>query len=144
MFLKHTFWLKGAIIFQMLTSAAHSLSFFFTPQGKNEQEKLLIDLMQNYRTDMGAGFSPSTQDIMTAFSACFALLYLLGALTLGYLLYRKADQSILKGIISIFILIFGICFVVMAVYTFILPILFTALVFACLLVSRLTIPKASK
>lgn len=138
---QYSFWLKTSIILQVITAAAHSMSFFFTPEGSTHQERLLIDLMQNYRTDMGAGFSPSTMNIMTAFSACFALLYLMGALVNGYLLRRKTDIVTMKGIITINLVVFGVCFMVMALNTFLPPIVMTGMVFLSLIVSRLTFLK---
>lgn len=138
---QYSFWLKTSIILQVITAAAHSMSFFFTPEGSTHQERLLIDLMQNYRTDMGAGFSPSTMNIMTAFSACFALLYLMGALVNGYLLRRKTDIVTMKGIITINLVVFGVCFMVMALNTFLPPIVMTGMVFLSLIVGRLTFSK---
>ncbi|MBK9731841.1 MAG: hypothetical protein IPO83_11245 [Chitinophagaceae bacterium] len=139
---KNTFWLSAAILFQLLTAAAHSMSFFFSPEGADDTERQLILLMKTYRTDAGAGFAPSTQDIFTAFSACFALLYLLGALINWYLLRRKTDAVTLKGIVNINMLVFGICFAVMANFTFLPPIILTGLVFMCLVISRLTFSKS--
>ncbi len=139
---QYSFWLKTAIILQVITAAAHSMSFFFTPEGTTDQERLLIDLMQNYHTDMGAGFSPSTMNIMTAFSACFTLLYLFGALVNGYLLRRKTDKQTMKGMVTINLIVFGVCFIVMALNTFLPPIIFTGMVFLCLICSRLTFSKS--
>ena len=90
---------------------------------------------------MGAGFSPSTMNIMTAFSACFALLYLMGALVNSYLLRRKTDMETMKGIVTINLVVFGVCFMVMALNTFLPPIVMTGLVFLSLIVSRLTFSK---
>ncbi len=52
---KITSWLKVAIGFQLFTAAVHSLSFLRSPQGQNETEKQLINLMYNYKMDMGFG-----------------------------------------------------------------------------------------
>lgn len=138
----YSFWIKAAILFQALTSLAHSMSFFFTPVGENDTERQLIALMQSYQSDMGAGFAPSTQDILTAFSACFLLLYLLGALINWQLLRVKADLITWKGIIHINLFVYGICFGVMACFTFLPPVILTGLVFLCLLIARFTFPKS--
>lgn len=139
---KHTFWLKATIVFQLVSAAAHSLSFFVTPVPANETERQLLELMNNYKSDMGGGFSPSTQDLFTALSACFPLLYVLGASINWYLLRRKVDIITLKGVVSINIVVFGVSFVLMAMLTFLPPITLTGLVFLCLIISRLTFPKA--
>jgi len=38
-------WLKVALGFQFLTAAVHSLSFIRSPQGQNEIEKQMLDLI---------------------------------------------------------------------------------------------------
>lgn len=136
------FWIKAVILLQTLTFLAHSMSFFFTPVGENDTERQLIELMQSYHSDMGAGFVPTTQDILTAFSACFVLLYLLGALINWQLLRVKADLITWKGIIHINLFVYGISFGVMAFFTFLPPIILTGLVFLCLLIARFTFPKS--
>ena len=75
---KYTFWLKAAIVCQLLAAAFHSLSFLNNPQPENDNEKQLLDLMTNYELDLGAGFTPSMQDLMTSFSICVTLLLLFG------------------------------------------------------------------
>lgn len=139
---KYSFWIKSAIFSQVLTALAHSMSFFFTPVGANDTERQLMELMQSYKSDMGAGFAPSTQDILTAFSACFLLLYLLGALINWQLIRVKADLITWKGIININLFVFGISFAVMVCFTFLPPVIVTGLVFLCLLMARFTIPKS--
>jgi hypothetical protein len=129
---RYTFWLKAAIVFLFLTAALHSLSFFVTPKPENEKDRQLSELLHNYYHDMGAGFHRRFFDLFTALSACYPLLCVLGALTLGYLLWKKADSALLKGILLINVIVFGICLVVMIVFTFLPPIILTALIFICL------------
>jgi hypothetical protein len=137
---RHTFWLTVATVFQLFTAIAHSLSFFVEPKATNDSERLLLDLMKNYRSDMGAGFSPSTSEIMTALSSCFTLVCLLGGLTNWYLLRKKVDATLLGGLINIHLLVFGACFAIMAFFTFLPPIALTGLIFAGLLATRVTLP----
>ena len=75
---RYNFWLWVVVVFQLLTALAHSLSFIVTPVPLNDTEKQLLDLMTNYRLDMGAGFHRSTNNLFMALSACFPLLYLFG------------------------------------------------------------------
>lgn len=130
---KYSFWLKVAAIFQVLTAAIHSLSFLAKPHPGNETEEQLFHLMYMYKRDMGAGFQPTTADLFKALSACFALVYLLGGLVNLYLLYKKADTSLIKGITVIQLIIFGTGFVLMLTLTFLPPVILTALVFMFLL-----------
>ena len=138
---KHTFWLKAAIIFQLLTAALHSLSFLNNPAPENESEKQLFDLLENYKKDLGGGFAPSMNDLVISLSACLPLLCILGGLINWHLLKKKTDTAILKGVVGINTIIFGIGFIIMAVFTFLPPIICTGLIFICLLLSWLTFPK---
>ncbi|HEV7682792.1 MAG TPA: hypothetical protein VGO68_11760 [Pyrinomonadaceae bacterium] len=139
---RYRFWLWTAVILLLLNVLIHSLTFFFfqsPPQ--NETERQLLDLMANYKQDFGAGFNRSTKDLLTALSACFSLVCLLGGLTLGYLLRKQADLRITKGIVGVHVLVFGICFAVMAVYTFLPPIVLTGLIFLSLLLAYFLLPR---
>ena len=138
---KHTFWLKGAIILQFLTAFLHSLSFVNKPIAHDETEKQLLDLMDTYKMDLGGGFTPTMNDIYLSLSACMPLLLILGGWINLYILKRKAEENILKGIVAINVIVFGVCFIVMAVFTFLPPIICTGLIFIFLLASLLTFPK---
>lgn len=133
-------WFKSAIVFQILTSLAHSLSFFARPQPANDTEKQMLDLMMNYENEMGNGFTPTMFNILTSFSASFALLYFFGALMNWHLWRADKDRMVLKGALIIQVLIYGIMFAVSLFLTFLPPILFTGIVFILLLIAWLTWP----
>lgn len=132
---RYSFWLWVAIVFQLLNAAAHSLSFIITQVPNNETERQLLDLMSTYQLDMGAGFHRTTHQLFTALSACFPLLFLLGALNNIYVLKKKVDPSFLKGLLAIQVIIFGICFGLTVVLTFLPPIVMSGLVFIFLAVA---------
>jgi hypothetical protein len=138
----HRFWIKAAAVLQILTATAHSLSFFTPLTAENETEKQLISLFTTYRRNMGGGFAPTMFDLFTALSSCFALLYFFGGVLLFYLLRRNVDAGTMKGVLNISILIFGVCFGIMALLTFPPPILLTGLSFVLLVVSRFTAGRA--
>lgn len=138
---QYLFWLKLATFFQLFTFLAHSSNFFVSPEPQNEAEKQLLELMKTYKPDMGAGFNPSTDDLFTSMSACFSLFCLFGGLINWYLIKKKLEVTILKGFITISLVIFGGCFAIMSVFTFLLPIICTGLIFLTLGLSLLTIPK---
>ena len=139
--MKYTFWFKLAAGFQFLTALGHALSFLSEPVAANDTEKTLFELMNTYKMDLGAGYFRTMTDLVTSFSACFTLLYLFAALLNWYLLRSKADSQILRGVIIINTGIFGICFAVMFVFTFLPPIVLTGLVAISLLLSLMTLPK---
>lgn len=139
---RYTFWLWMAVVFMLLTAAVHSISFFVNPVAQNEIERQLIDLMKTYKYDFGAGFHPTMGNLFTALSSCFSLLCLLGGLTNAYLLKKKVDAQIMKGFVGINLLVFGICFVMMLVFTFLPPIVFTGMIVVFLILATLTVQNA--
>jgi hypothetical protein len=141
MFKRYSFWLWLAVVFQLLNAAGHSLSFFVTQVPTNDTERQLLDLMANYRLDMGAGFHRTTHQLFTALSACFPLFYLLGALNNIYCLKKKVDIGLLRGLLAIQLIVFGIAFGVVVVFAFLPPILLTGLVFVFLAAAFFLTPR---
>ena len=141
---RYTFWLWIAVVLMFLTGAVHSISLFVRPVPANEVERQLIELMTTYKHDLGAGFHPTMGNLVTALSSCFSLLCLLGGLTNAYLLKKRIDAGILKGIVWINLLVFGICFVMMLVFTFLPPIVLTGLIVLFLMLTLITFPRSAK
>lgn len=140
--LKHyRFWLWAAVAILLLNALIHSLTLFITPQPQNETERQLLNLLVTYKQDFGAGFQRSMKEIFIALSACFSLVCLLGGLTLAVLARKQADLRILKSVVGVHVLVFGICFAVMAVFTFLPPIVLTGLIFVSLLLTYFLIPR---
>ena len=137
---RYTFWLWLAVVFLFLAGLIHSIGLFIGPAPANETERQLFDLMMNYKQDLGAGFQKSMWDLFTALSSCFTFLCLLGGLNITYLLKKKVRLGILKGIVRIHLLVFGVCFVVMAIFTFLPPIVLTGLLVLFLAIGLFTIP----
>lgn len=138
---RYTFWLVAAILFQIITALLHSLSFVVSPELNNDTERQIHELTHNYRADMGAGFYRSFWNLFTALSACYPLLCLLGALTMGYLLIKHTEPALMKGLLGIHAAIFGICLVLMIFFAFLPPILLTGLIFLNLLAAFILCPK---
>ena len=134
-------WLKAAAIIQFITAIIHAPTLFITPVPNNETEKQLYILMDTYRFDFGAGFHRTMNELTLALSACFTLLCLLSGLLNWYLLKKKTDPEIMKGVISINLIVFGISFVLIATYAFLAPIILMGLIVLCLLFARITIRK---
>jgi hypothetical protein len=138
---RYTFWLTAAAIFQLLTAALHALSLFISPEPTNGTERQLITLLTTYKMDMGAGFQRTFSNLFIALSSCFSLVCLLGGLTNGWLLLKHAEPSLMRGILAINVLVFGICFGMMAFFTFLPPIICTGLIFINLLAAFIVVPK---
>ena len=138
---RYSFWLWIAIAFQILTALIHSLSFIVTPMPANETERQLLELMSNYRMDMGGGFHRSMQQLFNALSSCFCLLFLLGGLNNIYVLKKRVDSGVIKGLLAIQLIVFGICFGLMVILAFLPPIVLSGLVFVLLAVAFFLTPR---
>lgn len=138
---RYTFWLSAAVLFQFITAILHSLSLFINVPPSNDTEAQLQTLVTTYHLNAGAGFAPTYSDLFTALSSCFTFLCLFAGLTNGYLLLKHAEPNLMKGILAINVAIFGVVFLVMAVFTFLPPIFCTGVIFANLLAAYLVVPK---
>ena len=136
---RYTFWLWIAIAFLFLNTIIHSATLFIQPAPQNEIERQLNHLMTTYHNDFGAGFHPTPQNLFTALSSCFSLLCLLGALMNAYLVRKRVSTEIMRGVLAIDLLVFGICFVVVAIFTFLLPIIMTGLIVVFLTLAFITL-----
>jgi hypothetical protein len=123
-----------------ITGAVHALGLFAQPPPANETERQMRDLMSTFRLDIGDGFRPTMNNLVTALSACFTFVCVLGGLTNAYLLRRRVAADILKGVVGIHLLVFGCMFAVMLALTFLPPIALTGLIVLFLLLAYLTIP----
>ena len=141
---KYTTWLKTAAIFQFINVIIHITSFFITPAPNNETEKQLFTLMDTYQFDLGAGFHRTMSEVTLVFSSCLSLICLLGGLLNWYLLWKKIGPGIMKGIITINLIVFGILFGLTITFTFLLPIISIGLIVLFLILSLFTISKASR
>ena len=135
-------WLWAAVVLQLVTAAIHSISLFISPEPKNETERQLFEMMSTFRLDLGAGFRPTFGNLVTALSSCFSFLCLFGAMVNGYLLWKRPDAGLMRGVVRINLVVFAPLFVVMAVFTFLPPIVLTGLIFVTLLAAFLTMRSA--
>ena len=138
---KYSTWLKTAAILQFIAAIIHAITLFVTLPPNNETEKQLFILMDTYRFDFGAGFHRTMGEMTLALSACFCLVCLLGSLLNWYLLRKKIGPEIMKGVITINLLVFGILFGLTVTFAFLLPIILSGLIFLFLIFSRLTITR---
>jgi len=136
-------WLWIAAIVQYLTAVFHSTGFFIQVPPANDTEAQLVKLMSTYRMDLGAGYHPTMDNLFLSMSVSFTLLCIFGGVLNNYLLKRKPEISLLKGIVVIQTIIFGIDFIIMVFFTFLIPIIFTGLIFITLLLSLLSFRRST-
>jgi hypothetical protein len=124
-----SFWIWGTVIAQLLTAIFHSISFFVKEKPGNETEKQLIDLVKDYKIDMGAGIKRSFGQLYVGVSTCFSMIYILGAALNWYFLQSGISPVVGKGFILIELVVYGIVFLLQVKFTFLPPIIVTGLVF---------------
>lgn len=132
-------WLKTAAVFQFITAAFHAVTLFVSPPPNNETEKQLYNLMSTYQFDFGAGFHRSMNELTLALSACLSLLCIFAGLINFYLMRKKVDAGIMKGVININLVIFGIFFVLTVIFTFLIPIIQIGLILLFLILAGLVV-----
>ncbi|MGZ8553038.1 MAG: LIC_13387 family protein, partial [Chitinophagaceae bacterium] len=115
--------------YQLLTAIFHSISFFVKEKPGNETEKQLIELVKDYKIEMGAGIKRSFGQLFIGVSACFTMIYILGAVINWYFLQTTVGPAVWKGLILIELLAYGIVFLLQIKFTFLPPIIVTGLVF---------------
>lgn len=128
-----SFWIWGAIITQALSGIFHSLSFISKPKPRNDTEKQLIDLLTNYKMDMGGGIKRSFGNLFIGVSICFTFIYILGAALNFYFLQSDISPGLWNGLLLIEVVIYGIIFLMQVRFTFWPPIIVTGLSFLFLL-----------
>ena len=138
----YVIWLKTAAILQFITAIIHAITLFVALPTNNETEKQLFTLLDTYKFDFGAGFHRTMGELTLALSACFSLVCLLGGLLNWYLLRKKTEPQIMKGVITINLVVFGICFVLITRFAFLMPIILMGLIVLFLILSRFTIRKS--
>lgn len=142
--MKASFWIRGTYIFQLATGIIHSLSFFAEQVPANEKEKQLLDIMSNYKMDMGSGIHRSMSEIFISISACLTLFCLFGGAVI-LLLYRKQIAcTTFRPVMLINTIAFGIGLAVMLRFAFLPPIVCFGLIFVCSLLAWITMKKQAQ
>ena len=136
---KYSAWLKAAAIFQLINAGLHSISLFVSLPATNDTEKQLSNLLDTYKFDMGAGFHRTLGEMTLVFSACLSLVCLLGGLLNWYLLNKRVDAEVMKGVITINLLVFGILFGLTLAFTFLPPMILIGLIVMSLIMARVTV-----
>ncbi len=141
---KYTTWVKIAAIFQFINVTVHVPTLFITPAPNNETERQLFILMDSYKFDLGAGFHRTMNELTLVFSVCLSLLCLLAGSLNWYLLRKKTGPEIMKGVITINLIIFGVLSVLTIAFTFLLPVISIGLIVLFLILSLFAVNKNSQ
>ena len=134
-------WLRTAFIAQLITALIHAITLFGTLPANNDTEKQLLTLMDTYQFDLGSGYHRTMGELLLVLSSCFSLVCLLGGLLNWYLLREKVELRVMKGVVTINLIVFGTGFILTVTFAFLPPIIMMGSIVLSLLLSRFTIPK---
>jgi len=134
-----SFWIWGLVGTQFLAALSHSLSFIVKQRARNDTEAKLLDLVSNYRSDMGGGIKRSFNDLFIGISTCFTMVYTFGAVINWYFIKTGTGTETWKGLLLIELIAYTILFLLMIRFTFWPPIIVTGLVFIFSLGSYITV-----
>ncbi|MCB0527921.1 MAG: hypothetical protein H6575_01115 [Lewinellaceae bacterium] len=103
------------------TAGIHMLSFIGTPEPANETERQLLDLMANYKKDMGAGVMRSTAEIVTFLSLCMTFLCFFAGVS-NLIAARQFDDRVFAGrLIAFNVLFWTVLLIPLYLLTFVPP-----------------------
>lgn len=105
----------------LATGAIHSLNFLSDPQPANDSERQMLDLMNNYKMDLGAGIQRSMNDIVTFFNLSLTFLCLMGS-GLNLLLVKFFDnRDLAKRVVTFNAIFWSIYLIPLWLMTFLPP-----------------------
>jgi heme A synthase len=107
------------------------------PEPANEQERTLLDLMTNYKTNMG-GVERSTLQIFNGFSLAFSVFLVFAALA-AFLAARLRDDAAVRTGAVLAAALSGIQLALAIVYFIPPPIVCFAVAFACFVAAIATL-----
>jgi hypothetical protein len=108
-----------------LTAAVHLVGYVTAPpQAANETEQVLLDMARSYQFLLPAGTRRSLMELFDGFSLSFAL-FLATIAGLGFLIARRADDTVLTTAVTRTLAAFSLVLMVISIwYWFLIPTLF--------------------
>ena len=136
--------INASVFFLILSGIIHSVSFIVQPQPENDTERQMLDLVNTFKMDMGAGFIRTFHQIFLFFSACFTLILFFGGILLYYLNKNNISKQLMAGTLNIYLVFYGILYILLWTLAFLPPILCMTFVFVSLVFSRWSINSLEK
>jgi hypothetical protein len=130
----------GTVI-QLLSVPIHFLGMLRRkPVPANEQEKMLQDLLHNYRFNLGAGFVRSMGDFLTGFGVVYGVFILFFGLINVFAIRQVDDSRFLVTLVWLNVLCMALVTAIAFKFFFLPPLLFSAVPFLAFLGAALTAP----
>lgn len=138
---RYFFW--AAIVLQFATAVFHTIGMIAPVVPANETERQLLELMDTYKLDAGAGFSPTMSGLFFALSSCFSLLCGFAGVVNTIILKGDHERRMTAKLLLANVVFFGILFVMMSMFTFLPPIVMSGATFLSLLISLILFKSSS-
>jgi len=130
-------------VFQLLTCPIHLIGHFSKPAPSNEKEKLLLDLVANYKFDLGGGFIRSFGDLYSGLSLQFSIFILMVGLINVLAIRQVREARFLRSLCWLNAVFMGFLSVNAFVHFFIPPLTLFVLPFIAFLLAALTAPRTT-
>lgn len=130
----------GTVV-QLISVAVHFLGMSLKHDPASGQEKMLDDLMRNYRFDLGAGFARTMSDFLTGFGLVFGVFTLFLGLINLFAIHQARDSRFLKSLCWLNALCMAIVSVIAFKFFFLPPFLFAFVPFLAFLGAALAAPR---
>ena len=130
----------GTVV-QLISVAVHFFGMSQKHQPGGGQEKMLYDLMHNYRFDLGAGFVRTMSDFLTGFGLVYGVFVLFLGLINVFAIRQAGDSSFLPSLCWLNVMCMAAVAVIAFKFFFLPPLLFAVVPFLAFLGAALTVPR---
>ena len=130
----------GTVV-QLISVAVHFFGMSLKHEPAGCQEKMLYDLMHNYRIDLGAGFVRTMSDFLTGFGLVYGVFVLFLCLINLFAIRQAADSPFLPSLCWLNAVCMAIVAGIAFRFFFLPPLLFAVVPFLAFLGAALTAPR---
>ena len=130
----------GTVI-QLLSVPVHFLGMLRKRVPANDQEKMLQDLLHNYRFNLGAGFVRTMSDFLTGFGVVYGVFILFFGLINVFAIRQAGDSPFLRTLCWLNVLCMALVTGIAFKFFFLFPLLFSLVPFLAFLGAAMTAPR---
>ena len=130
----------GTVV-QLVSVAVHFFGMSRKRVPSGGQEKMLYDLMHNYRFDLGAGFARTMSDFLTGFGLVYGVFILFLGLINVFAIRQTGDSRFLRSLCWLNVLCMATVSAIAFKFFFLPPLLFAVVPLLAFLGAALTAPQ---
>jgi len=110
---------------QLISVPVHFLGMLSKRVPANDQERMLQDLLHNYRFNLGAGFVRTLSDFLTGFGVVYGVFILFFGLTNVFAIRQAGDSRFLRTLCWLNALCMAVATVIAFKFFFLFPLVFS-------------------